>query len=694
MAPATDKLRRLLAPRHLAVIGGDSARLVIEQCRGIGFKGEIWPVNPRRREIAGLACYPSVAALPGVPDAAFVGVPREATVEVVGALARRGVAGAVCYAAGFAERGPEGAALQERLVAAAGDMALVGPNCYGLLNYLDGAALWPEGHGGRPRERGVALVMQSGNIALNLTMQERSLPIAHVISAGNQACLGLGDYVEALIEDPRVRAIGLYIEGLADVPGFARAAARALEKGVPLVALKTGNSEMGARIALSHTSSLAGAEALYDALFERLGVLRVKTLGAFIETLKYFAVAPPLAGPRLAVTCCSGGEASLAADLAAELGLELPALTERQVEALTEVLSDIVTLANPLDYNTMVWGDRDGLTRAFSALAAGAADAAVLLIDYPQSETVGYRAWDVATEAMIDACAERSVQPVLLSTLPELLRENVRAGAMARGVVPLQGLDEGLTALALAARYGAHRRAGSGRRGTLLAPGPAPGPAVILDEAASKARLARFGLAAPDGRVASADDAPAAAAELGFPVVVKAVSADLAHKTEAGAVALNLGSAEAVARAVAGMAPLGVDRFLVEPMVSDAVCELILGIQRDPQFGLVLVIGSGGILVELIKDSRSLLLPCDRGQIRAALESLRGWRLLTGFRGRPPGDVDAVVEAAQAVARFAEHQAETLIELDVNPLLVRPAGHGAVAADALIRLAQKEKEDG
>ena len=693
MAPANDKLRRLLAPRHLAVIGGESARLVTEQCLKIGFEGEIWPVNPRRQEIQGLTCYPSVEALPGVPDAAFVGVPREATVEVVGELAARGVAGAVCYAAGFAERGPEGAALQERLIAAAGDMALVGPNCYGLLNYLDGAALWPEGHGGQRRERGVALVMQSGNIALNLTMQERSLPIAYVISAGNQACLGLGDYVEALIDDPRVSAIGLYIEGLTDVPGFARAAARALDKGVPLVALKTGNSEIGARIALSHTSSLAGTESLYDALFERLGVLRVKTLGAFIETLKFFAVAPPPAGPRLAVTCCSGGEASLAADLAAQLGLELPALSKRQEKELTAVLSDIVTLANPLDYNTMVWGDRDGLTRAFSALVDGAADVAVLLIDYPQTETPGYRAWDAATEALIDACAGGPVQPVLLSTLPELLPEGVRESAMARGVVPLQGLDEGLAALALAARYGAHRRVKNDRRGTLLVPDGVPGPAVTLDEADSKARLAAYGLEAPAGQVVAAEQAPAAAAEIGFPVVVKAVSADLAHKTEAGAVALNLRSAKAVAGAVAAMAPLGVARFLVERMVTDPVAELIVGIKRDPQFGLVLVIGSGGVLVELIKDSASLLLPCDRAQVRAALESLKGWRLLTGFRGRPEGDSAAVVEAALAVARFAEDHAETLIELDVNPLLVRPRGQGVVVADALIRMAEKEADD-
>ena len=692
MAPANEKLRRLLAPRHLAVIGGEAARIVVEQCLAVGFKGEIWPVNPRRAEIAGIPCVPSLEDLPEVPDAAFVGVPREATVEVVGALADRGVAGAVCYAAGFAERGAEGAALQERLVAAAGEMAVVGPNCFGLLNYLDGAALWPEGHGGEARDRGVALVMQSGNIALNLTMQERSLPIAYVISAGNQACLGLGDYVDALIDDPRVSAIGLYIEGLSDVPGFARAAARALEKGVPLVALKTGNSEMGARIALSHTSSLAGTEALYDALFKRLGVLRVETLGAFIETLKYFVVAPPLPGPRLAVTCCSGGEASLAADLAAQLGLELPALDQDQVAALTEVLSDIVTIANPLDYNTVVWGNRDGLTRTFSAMMAGQADAAVLLIDYPRSGTPGYQAWDAATEALVAASPERAVQRVIISTLPELMPATVRDYAMARGVVPLQGLEEGFIALALAARYDAARRAPAGPT-ELLAPPPVAGQAVTLDEAESKARLAPYGLAAPPGRLVGADEAPGAAAEIGFPVVVKAVSATLAHKTEAGAVKLNLRSEPAVAEAIAAMAPLGVDRLLVESMVEDGVAEMIIGVQRDPQFGLVLVLGAGGVLVELMADSRSLLLPCDRAQVLDALESLKGWRLLTGFRGRPAGDIEALVEAALAVARFAEDHAESLLELDLNPVLVRPAGQGVVVADALIRLAEKEEKD-
>ncbi|MEM7224883.1 MAG: acetate--CoA ligase family protein [Pseudomonadota bacterium] len=688
MAPAPHRLHRLLSPRHLAVIGGESARIVVEQCREIGFPGEIWPVNPRRDEIAGLPCYPSLSALPEAPDAAFVGVPREATIDVVGELAALGAGGAVCYAAGFAECGAEGAALQERLVSAAGDMPVSGPNCYGLINHLDGAALWPEGDGCGRIERGVALVMQSGNIALNLTMQQRSLPIAYVISAGNQACLGLGDYVDALIEDPRVSAIGLYIEGLTDVPGFAKAAARALEKGVPLVALKTGNSEMGARIALSHTSSLAGTETLYDALFDRLGVLRVKTLGAFIETLKYFAVAPPLAGNRLAVTCCSGGEASLAADLAADLGLDLPSLTEVQIAEMSEVLSDIVTIANPLDYNTVVWGNRDGLTRAFTSLVAGEVDGAVLLIDYPHPETRGYAAWDVASEALIAASAGTGVQPVLLSTLPELLPRSVREDAIARGAVPLQGLDEGFTALSLAARYGVARRSGN-VPAELLVPGELPCPAVTLDEWESKQRLAAYGLAAPEGRLVAAEAAPVEAAKIGFPVVLKAVSADLAHKTEAGAVALNLESDQAVAEAVARMAPLGAERFLVERMVTDGVAELILGIQRDPQFGLVLVIGSGGVLVELMADSRSLLLPTNRDQVMAALESLKGFKLLTGFRGRAAGDVEAVVEAALALARFAQDHAERLAELDVNPLIVRPAGHGVVVADALIRLADE-----
>ena len=270
-------LKRLLSPRHVAVVGGRDAAMVVRQCRAIGYAGEIWPVNPHRDSVEDLPCFRAVEDLPEAPDAAFIAVPAEATIEVVGRLAAIGAGGCVCYAAGFAEVGGDGIERQRRLVEAAGDLALSGPNCYGLINALDGAALFPDNHGCTPVARGAAIVSQSGNIGINVTMQGRSLPLSHMISAGNQAVTGLGDYVMALAEDPRVTAIGLILESVTDVELFSRAAARALERGVPIVALKCGRSAAGARATLSHTSSLAGEAELYDALFERLGIVAVET---------------------------------------------------------------------------------------------------------------------------------------------------------------------------------------------------------------------------------------------------------------------------------------------------------------------------------------------------------------------------------------------------------------------------------
>jgi acetyl-CoA synthetase len=689
-------LKRLLAPRHVAFIGGKAAAVSLRQCVEFGFKGEIWPVHPRRGDVEGRPCFRTIADLPEAPDAAFVAVNREATVEVVRQLAGRGAGGAICYAAGFAERGGEGVRLQEELVAAAGETAIVGPNCYGLLNYLDGAVLWSEGHGGRPAERGVAIISQSGNISLNLTMEERSLPIAYVVSVGNQACLSFSDLVATLVEDPRVTAIGLYVEGLADVAGFARAAAAALEKGVPVVALKVGSSDIGARIALSHTSSLVGSDTLYQALFDRLGVLRAPSLSALLETLKFLHVLGPLPGRRLGVLCCSGGEAALLADLAARHRLELPDLTEMQRAALATQLPAFVTLSNPFDYNTSIWGDSPALERCFGTMMAGPYDVIMLLLDYPRQNTPGRESWHAAFEAFVTAGKARGLPLVATSTLPELLPEEVRLRGAAAGTAPMQGLDEAVAAIAASARYSEQRaRIDPAQAARLLVPRRADpdGSARTLDEHEGKRELAAAGLIVPRGRAVVAAEAPAAARALGFPVAVKALDARLTHKTGAGAVALGLTSEVEVEAAVARIAaalttgcPGAAERILVERMVEGTVLELIVGVTRDPQFGLALVVGAGGVRVELARDSRTILLPARREDFAAALDSLEVARLLDGFRGAPAGDREAVVDAMAAVAAYAEAKRDTLIELDINPLMVLADGAGAVAADALIRL--------
>lgn len=686
------QLQRLFSPRHIAVFGGNFAAEAVRQCRKLGFAGEIWPVHPTRSTVEGLPCYPDVAALPDAPDASFVAVPREATVEIVRQLAERGAGGAICYASGFAEVGAEGAALQAQLVANAGDMALVGPNCYGMLNYLDGVALWPDQHGGQRlqiNQRGVAIVTQSGNIGLNLTMQRRGLPLAYLITVGNKAGDSMEAIIQALLHDPRVSAIGLHIEGLDDVAAFSRVALQALGQGVPLVALKAGASALGAQTAMSHTSSLAGPDALYDALFARCGVARVREPAGLVETLKFLHVHGPLRGKRVVSASCSGGEASLMADLAQAHGLDMPALPPAAYARMHAVLGDKVNVANPLDYHTYIWGNQTALTECFNGLMDCGFDAHILVLDYPRLDHCSAETWGACVDAFAAAAQAHRTQrsgATLLASLPEDLPEAIAQQLIAQGVAPMQGLDDCVQAIAHAAAIGAAQaRLAQTQAIAPVRPLRDTLPLCTLLESEGKAALAHYGVPIPRGQLVNAQDAPALAQRLGFPVVVKAMAEHLAHKTEAGAVQLNVADAAGVAAAVQRMAGLST-QFLVEEMATGVVAEMIVGIQRDAQFGLTLTLGAGGVLVELLQDAATLLLPASAADIEAALASLKTWPLLQGFRGRPIADVPALVQAIQAICTYAQAHAEQLVELDVNPILVRAQGQGVLAVDALVRL--------
>jgi acyl-CoA synthetase (NDP forming) len=680
------RLGRLLKPASIAVAGGEVAAEVIRQCRKVGFAGQIWPIHPRRTQIEGITTFPTVEALPAAPDATFIAVPREETIEIVAALARRGAAGAVCYASGFAEVGGEGIELQQRLVATAGGMALLGPNCYGAINYLDGCALWPDHQGGERVERGVAIVTQSGNIALNLTMQRRHVPIAYMIALGNTAVSDVQDCIAALLNDTRVTAIGLHLEGLSDVAAFSQAACTALIKGVPIVVLKAGSSDLGAQLAASHTRSLAGPDVLYASLFNRLGIARVNDLGELLETLKLLHVCGPLRGPRVGSLSCSGGEASLMADIGQTCGLEFPKLDPAVIASLASTLGPLVPVNNPLDYQTYIWGDEAALTACCASMMSADVDVCLIVLDFPRTDQVPIDGWDQVVNAFIAAHQRRPVPALMVSSMPELMPAHEARRLLASGIAPMQGLREAAVAIAAAAFIGSRQRAVDHIEAV---PRPVPlgsGREVMLDEIAAKTALAAFGLRIPAGAAASdADEAVSAAAAIGYPVVLKAVSEQLSHKTEMGAVKLNLDSADRVREAVRALSPR-FQRFLIEKMMTGALAELIVGVTRDPQFGLSLTVGAGGILVELLSDTATLLLPTTRADIERALRGLRCFALLEGYRGRPRANTAQVVDAIAAVAAFAESNADRLVELDVNPLIISP--QEVTAVDALIRIIQ------
>ena len=684
---AAEALQRLLRPKTVAVIGGREAAIVAEQCDRLGYAGTIWPVSPKRDSIAGRPCFRRLEDLPEAPDAAFIAIPAEPTIEEVEILAGMGAGGTVCFASGFREIGGAGIGRQDRLTAAAGAMPVLGPNCHGFVNYLDGAALWPDQHGGERVRRGVALITQSGNMAINLSMQQRALPLACLVTLGNQAMIGISECIEALTGDDRITAIGLHIEGLGDLAAFERATGTARARGIPLVALKTGRSAAGAEIALSHTASLAGPDGLYDALLQRLGIARVHTVPELLETLKLLSVFGPLPGNRICSMSCSGGEASLMADLAGDRDVEFPAMAADHCATVAATLNELVSVSNPLDYHTFIWGREAELAATFGAMMAGGYDLSMVILDFPRRDRCKDEEWWSTVNAIVRAAKQTGGRAAVLASMPECLPEDVGAHLAERGVAPMQGMAETLVAIEAAARIGRMPAAPP----SLLRPGPpAHAGSRVYDEWESKRMLAGYGLAVPEGAlVASATEAVAAAESFGYPVAVKAVSPDMAHKTGHGAIALDLHDADAVDAAAGKM--LGISgRILIERMVSDGVAELIVGIDRDKQFGPYLVVGFGGVLVELIADSATLLLPCDPDAVFAALQSLKTAPLLDGYRGLPAADTNAAVDAILAVAGFAADHADTILELDINPLIVRPEGKGAVAADALIRLAEPE----
>ncbi len=672
-------LTPLLHPKSIAFIGGMECDVAISRTLELGFTGKIWAVHPKRDRLGGIATLRSVEHIDGPVDAAFIAVRREPTIDIVRILRAKGCGGAVIYASGFAETGDGD--LQAELLAAANGMPLMGPNCYGFVNGLARVALWPDQHGIEPCEAGVAIVTQSGNLACNFTMTRRALPVAAVFAIGNQADIDMGAMLQALAQDDRVTAIGLHIEGLPDIRAFATAAELSRQRRKPVVALKTGRSEHGAKLALTHTSSLAGADQLYDALFERHGIARLDTVTAFAETLKFLHHGGPLRGNRLVSMSCSGGEAALVADMALKRDLEFPRFDPVTKAKVGATLNDYVPVDNPLDYHTFIWGQEDKLAATFTAVLSGGFDLVVLLLDIPTNPRMDPAAWLATARALMTAAKATEAHAAVVATLPECMPLTLAGELSRHGIVPMMGLDDALSAFDAAARIG-RNWARHEPAPEMLAAQDADGPVRTLTEFEAKQLLTTFGLHVPEGQLCEAASAAAAAESLGFPVTLKISSRDITHKTELGGIALNLRTPEDVTGAARRLSEIS-DELLIEKMVTGAVAELIVGIKSDPQFGLALVIGAGGVLAELLKDTAALLLPTSRSEVERALKTLKVWKLVEGFREKS-GDSHAVIEAIESIAAFAEAHRGRIEALDVNPLLV--LADDAIAVDALIRM--------
>ena len=420
-------LTRLLKPKSIAVIGGGAwCASIISAAKQIGFDGPLHPVHPTGKQIAGHKSLRSLEEVPGPIDAAFIGVNRHATLDVVAQLRRLKAGGAICFASGFSEAAAEDAAaqdLQTALIEAAGEMPILGPNCYGFVNAFDGCAIWPDQHGCSRVQRGVAILTQSSNIAINLTMQNRGLPIGYMLTCGNQAQTAQTDIALQLLDDERVTAIGLHIEGFGNLRGWEALAQKARTKGVTLIALKSGVSQQAQAAAVSHTASLTGSDTGADAFLQRLGIRRARSLPVFLESLKLAHQFGPLSSNRIASISCSGGEAALAADTAQGTGLIFPPLNPRQAKDLSAALGPMVAMANPLDYHTYIWRDQAAMTQAWAAMADDEIAMTLLVSDYPRADLCDASDWECVTQAAIEATRRTGRPYAVVASLAELLPE-------------------------------------------------------------------------------------------------------------------------------------------------------------------------------------------------------------------------------------------------------------------------------
>lgn len=669
MPQAQSPLARMLNPKSIAVIGGNPAAAVVRQCQKLGFTGQIWPVHPTRKEMHGVACFASVNDLPGIPDAAFVAVNRHLTLDAVKQLSKMGAGGAVCYASGFSETGDTD--LQQQLVLAAGDMPLLGPNCYGFINTLDGVALWPDEHGCVSVDRGVGMISQSGNVGINLTMQQRNLRMAYMVTVGNQAGGGVEDVLEAFIYDDRVTAIGMFIEAIRDAPRFAALAHEAFARNKRIVALQTGKSEAGALIAASHTASLAGNRQAYAAFFDRCGVATVETPTELLETLKLLDNGGPLDGYRIASLSCSGGEASLVADLSEATNLIFAPFPDEQCARIESTLTELVSVGNPFDYHTFMWGDKAAMTRTFSETMRGEHDATILLLDAPPRQDQDASSWVVAAEAFAEASKLTQRRGIVVATIPECFSESMRNAIIALGLTPAQGLRETLVALDRCAWLGQHAPQSAP---ALVS---APDNTAIVDESRAKERLTTWNIAVPQGARCTRNTVVDAATKIGFPITLKGLG--LAHKSESGAVAVGLQNVEQLQTSISSM-PTSITEFLVEQTITGIVAEVLVSIRRTAPLGWMITLGAGGVLTELWRDTQCLLAPASKEEIRAALQQLRIAPILNGYRGKPAANIEALVDVVTALQQAVV--GSSVVEVELNPVLATTTA--AVAVDALL----------
>jgi acetate---CoA ligase (ADP-forming) len=680
----------LISPGSVALVGasdrpGSYADIVLRNLDAWGFEGPVWGVNPNRDRVHGRECVPTVADLPQPVDAVVIAIPAAGVPEAVAQAGARGCGGAVVISAGFAEV-EAGTELQAELreAALAHDLPLCGPNGNGVLALHHRAALW--GDSVNPLEPGaVAMVSQSGNVAVNALGSRRGIDFHTVVSTGNQAVLDASDWLESLAETGGVRSVALFLESDGDGSRFAEALARCAERDVGVAVLKVGASAAGTRAAAAHTGSVAGNHRVFRALVEEAGAAWARDVHELLELAKVLAEprSRPTGKGGLAVLTCSGGDSALVADEADRMGVPLPELGEETRVALTEMLPGAATVGNPLDYTAIVWGDSELLAEMMRVVGADPAIAQLLMIyDHPKGLFgPGAQSWADVRAGIIEGSERTDAAVIVSSTLPDLIDETATTELSARGVPVVAGLREALSgARALRTPPGGAVRM---REVAAAAAGVAHGgEGQWMAESDAKDMLRAAGIPVPDGElVDDEDEAVSVWARFGAPVAIKLSAPGLLHKSDSGALALSLDDETAVREAYRRLSEANghADAAVLVERMAEGGAELLIAAHSD---GVVpsLVVGLGGIWTEALGEAVVIPLPADAERVKRALLSLRGVAAISGGRGGEPLDLDAAAEVAVATGRILLDNRLALVEL--NPVLL--GRDQAVAVDAVI----------
>jgi acetyltransferase len=710
MEPSLSRLpvEALLRPRSIALVGvspkGGAGANILKSGERFGFHVPTWPVNARYDEIAGHRCYKSLSELPQRPDCVVVSVPADAVLDVVSEAAAAAIPAAYVISEGFSDAAnDEGRARQARLVEVArgAKMALAGPNCMGVASLHYRFAATMADIPGEAPSGGISLVSQSGGLMNSFAelANNRGIGLNYLVSSGNEAGLEMADYIEFLADDPATTVIACIIEGAKDGRRFRGAIERASPRK-PLVVLKLGRSEFGQRATLAHTGTLAGRHEAFAALFRQNGVALVESIDSLLETAALLDAAPLPKGDRVVMMTVSGGATSLIGDLGESAGLNFPPIREATNARVQKILGVERAFGNPLDTVGLPRLRRDGNISAVAQALIDDEDVDVIGLVLGMRAD-GWGSHQELVDRMADAARGAGKPLLIVSFMGNSLTRHWRGYAKARGLPLVEDLDRGLKAVRRLIDYAAFRRSvrGPARGSAPISIGvqaEAAGP--TLTEAESKKILASAGLPVTREQLArDAAEAVRIAAGMGGPVALKIQSPDIPHKSDIGGVYLGARSAsevEAAARQVLDNARhncpgAAIDGVLVQEMVEDGV-EFILGMTYDATFGPLMVCGAGGVTVEIFKDAAVLLPPVTAEEVRAVLGTLKVSKLLNGFRGAAPRDVDALVDCCVRFGEFAAVTDGAYAAIDLNPVFVCARGRGVRIADALIEPRRKE----